>query len=339
MRKEGRMEDGKMDWMEELVKEVRGIRRELRLIRVEINKWVRGVGRERVESESLEEAGREKEEEDEAKESEGRESQDVKKREEEEEVEKEKEKRDTGKRAEGEIKRVGRENNEERGSEIDEKEKEGGSWWSNEKEEEEEKDGGEWEIWKKLEERAEKERRRRERERAERERKEEQVRREMRRRNVIWRGIEGDSPEERSRMMIMLAERVLGRKVKVRGVEERIGEGGKEILLVIMEMEEDKEELLEKSGEIRRKWEIIVDEDLTWDERRLKWRIAEKARVERRRGRKVVNDNRRIWIEGKEWKWDEEEERWKEWEGEEDRKGEKGEGKEREGKGMRRTGG
>ncbi|KMQ85422.1 hypothetical protein RF55_16045 [Lasius niger] len=70
------------------------------------------------------------------------------------------------------------------------------------------------EIWKKLEERAEKERRKREkreRERAERERKAEQVRRERRRRNLIWRGIEGDSPDEISRLMIRLRKE-LGKK-------------------------------------------------------------------------------------------------------------------------------
>ncbi|CAL1688684.1 unnamed protein product [Lasius platythorax] len=100
--------------------------------------------------------------------------------------------------------------------------------------------------------------------------------------------------------MLRLAERVMEEKVKIRGVEERIGERRKEILLVIMEKEEDKEELLERSGEIRRKWEIIVDKDLTREEKRLRWRIVEKARMERRRRRKVVNDNRRIWIEEKE---------------------------------------
>ncbi|KMQ85732.1 hypothetical protein RF55_15539 [Lasius niger] len=124
------------------------------------------------------------------------------------------------------------------------------------------------------------------------------------------------------------------RKVRVRGVEERIGEGGREILLVIMEKEEDKEELLERSGEIKRRWEIIVDEDLTREERKIRWKIEEKARMERRRERKVVNDNRRIWIEGIKWKWDEEKGRWREWVREGDnRKGKKG--REKEGKGRR----
>ncbi|KMQ85378.1 hypothetical protein RF55_16127 [Lasius niger] len=44
----------------------------------------------------------------------------------------------------------------------------------------------------------------------------------------------------------MLAERVLGRKVELRGVGERIGEGGKGILLIIMEKEMDRDALLER---------------------------------------------------------------------------------------------
>lgn len=87
------------------------------------------------------------------------------------------------------------------------------------------------------------------------------------------------------------------RKVKVKRVEERVGKGGKEILLAEMEKEGDKEELLEKRGEIKSKWEVIVDEDLTMEERRLRWRMVEKARMEKRKGRKEVINNRKIWIE------------------------------------------
>lgn len=38
---------------------------------------------------------------------------------------------------------------------------------------------------------------------------------------MVWRVIEGDTAEDRNRLMRMLAERVLGRKVELRGVEER----------------------------------------------------------------------------------------------------------------------
>lgn len=138
---------------------------------------------------------------------------------------------------------------------------------------------------------------------------------------MIWRGIEGDTAEDRSKLMKMLAERVLGRKVEVRRVEERIG-GGKGLLLVIMKKELDRDALLERREEIVRRWGVLIDEDLTRDERKLKWRIKEKARLEGKRGRRVEFDSGGIWIKGKEWKWSEEEGRWIESEGEERREGE-----------------
>jgi len=49
---------------------------------------------------------------------------------------------------------------------------------------------------------------------------------------------------------------------------------------------------------------VGVDEDLTLEERRVRWKLVERARTERARGRVVVVTNRRIWIEGKAWGWD-----------------------------------
>ncbi|KMQ87250.1 hypothetical protein RF55_13516 [Lasius niger] len=43
--------------------------------------------------------------------------------------------------------------------------------------------------------------------------------------------------------------------------------------------------------------------------------------MEKRRGRKVVADNRRIWIERREWRWNKEKGSWMEGEGEEDKEG------------------
>lgn len=63
---------------------------------------------------------------------------------------------------------------------------------------------------------------------------------------------------------------------------------------------------------------------MTREEKKLKWRIKEKARMERRRGRRVEYDSGGIWIEGKEWKWNEEEGRWMESEWDEGRKEDKG---------------
>ncbi|CAL1672461.1 unnamed protein product [Lasius platythorax] len=151
----------------------------------------------------------------------------------------------------------------------------------------------------------------RERERDPEEKREERIRRERRRRNLVWRGIEGDSVKERCEWLRVLIEKILGRKAEVRGVEERIGEGGKRLLLVVMEKGEDRDEILGKKGEIWRRWKMVVDEDLTMEERKMKWRIKEKARLERNKGNWVVFDSRRIWIEDREWKWVEEEGMWK----------------------------
>ncbi|KMQ85347.1 hypothetical protein RF55_16172 [Lasius niger] len=84
------------------------------------------------------------------------------------------------------------------------------------------------------------------------------------------------------------------------------------MLLVIMEEKGDRDEILEKRGEIGRRWRMEVDEDLTREERKMKWRIRERARLERGRGKKVVFDTRGLWVEGREWKWDEKIEVWRE---------------------------
>ncbi|KMQ82064.1 hypothetical protein RF55_24306 [Lasius niger] len=105
---------------------------------------------------------------------------------------------------------------------------------------------------------------------------------------------------------------MLERKVALRGVEERIGDDGKSILLEVLDKEEDRNEVLERWGEVGRRWRMSVDEDLTREERRMKWRIKERVRVERNRVERVEYNNRRLWIDGREWKWDEEAESWRE---------------------------
>ncbi|KMQ86391.1 hypothetical protein RF55_14625 [Lasius niger] len=112
--------------------------------------------------------------------------------------------------------------------------------------------------------------------------------------------------------MEWIVEEVFGKKGRVKGVEERTGEGGKIVLLVELEEKWDKEELWEKRGEIWKRWGIRIDENLTMEERRYRWKIREKARLERWMGRRVETTNREIWIEDKEWYWAEEEKRWRE---------------------------
>jgi len=70
------------------------------------------------------------------------------------------------------------------------------------------------------------ERERKELETKERERGEEMEKRRERRRNVVWRGVEGGSAEERKRLMEGIVREELGRKVKIGEVRERRGSAG-----------------------------------------------------------------------------------------------------------------
>ena len=134
--------------------------------------------------------------------------------------------------------------------------------------------------------------------------------REERRKSKYDHSKEGEDAEERRRMAINVMEESLDRRVRIEGIVEREGEGGRKILLIEVKEEEDREELLEKKNEVRRRWGIGVDEDLTMEERKLRWRLVEKAKEERSKGRSTLVDNRRLWVDGKEWKWDEEKKVW-----------------------------
>ena len=65
-------------------------------------------------------------------------------------------------------------------------------------------------------------------------------------------------------------------------------------MIVDMEREENEEDLLEKGGEIKRRWGVGIDEDLTMEERKARWRILEKARLKRARDREVIATKQEI---------------------------------------------
>jgi len=112
------------------------------------------------------------------------------------------------------------------------------------------------EMWRKFEERrvrVKKERERRELEGRERMREGEEEKRRERRRNVVWRGVEEDSAEERKREVEGIMKEELGRRVEIGEVSERRGSVGV-VLIVRMKKMEKKKELLERGWEIRRNW-------------------------------------------------------------------------------------
>ena len=52
-----------------------------------------------------------------------------------------------------------------------------------------------------------------------------------------------------------------------------MGEGGRKMVLVVMEKEEDREEILRRREECWERWRVSVDEDLTREERKMRWKL------------------------------------------------------------------
>lgn len=62
---------------------------------------------------------------------------------------------------------------------------------------------------------------------------------------------------------------------------------------------------------MKKKWGVIVDEELTREEKLVRWRIEEKARKERRLGNSVVATSNRLWINGRGIYWNEGRKEWR----------------------------
>lgn len=133
----------------------------------------------------------------------------------------------------------------------------------------------------------------------------EKVDRVRRERNMMWREVIGEDKEKKRGYIEEIMRKVLGREVRLRSVEERVGEAGRWVLLAEMVDLSDKREVLRRREEIGRRWRLGVDEDLTLEERRMRWRMVEAARRERARGRRAVVTNRELWVDGVRWRWDE----------------------------------
>jgi len=127
---------------------------------------------------------------------------------------------------------------------------------------------------------------------------------------------------ERKRNILMrgLKEKVGGMKREVEKVIERIGveikvkeirriEAGRKKrgsrIIIRVENEDEKMRIMQN------KWKLKgaeIEDDLTWEERRIKWKITQIARKEESEGRRVRIGRGKVWIEGEWWIWDEERE-------------------------------
>lgn len=70
-------------------------------------------------------------------------------------------------------------------------------------------------------------------------------------------------------------------------------------MIVKLEKKEDKEEVIEKGDEIGRVWRVGMDENLTMEERKRRWRLVEKTRQERAKESRVEVSNRELRVEGR----------------------------------------
>lgn len=131
-----------------------------------------------------------------------------------------------------------------------------------------------------------------------------------RKNNVMLRG-----KMEADKMGIGRTEEILGlalgKDVRIRRIVERMKRGEEGTLVLEMDDEEGKAEMLEGRKKLEEEG-LEVKEDLTWWERKTRFKLAERASEERARGRRVWMDSRTLKVNGVVWKWDELEEEWQE---------------------------
>ncbi|EFN87353.1 hypothetical protein EAI_02127 [Harpegnathos saltator] len=128
--------------------------------------------------------------------------------------------------------------------------------------------------------------------------------REGRRNNVVVREVEiGEKGVEEGVNKIW---RRLELEVEMREVK-RIGKGRKEgegMVLVKLGNWEEKRKVMELKKKLRGKKERIED-DLTVEERKTKWRTEREVEAERRRGKRVQMGYMKMWVDGRMQRWGE----------------------------------
>lgn len=139
--------------------------------------------------------------------------------------------------------------------------------------------------------------------------------REVRRRNVVIKGVKVGEGDE----WIREVEGMWG-KMGVEGGRRdmrRIGgadKWGRGMVLVEMEGLEKKRELMRAKRRLKGE-RVWIEDDLTKEERRVRWLVEREAEAERAKGKRVQVGYMRLWVDGKLRRWDEIRENWMEMEG------------------------
>jgi len=110
--------------------------------------------------------------------------------------------------------------------------------------------------------------------------------REERRNNIVIRRLEGGTGDLEVRVRKVFE--AIGVEVGIEWIRRiRRKEGGEgEMVVVRLGSRKQKRQVMEKMKELKGK-KIRIDDDLTWGERRMKWRIGEIAEEERKKGNRV----------------------------------------------------
>ena len=131
--------------------------------------------------------------------------------------------------------------------------------------------------------------------------------REERRKNIVIRGIKGKRNELEKEVKEILKEVGIEAEVNCKKVIEDGGDGGVRMTVIGLQELEQKRKVMIERRRLREKG-IRIDDDLTWKERKMRWNLEDIARQERGDGKRVRVKYGKIQIEGKWWKWEEDEE-------------------------------
>lgn len=136
------------------------------------------------------------------------------------------------------------------------------------------------------------------------ERKMERREKEERRRNVVVKGLRVEDGKVKEGIEKVLGE--IGGRVRIEEVRQiKTGkEDWGEMVIVRLGSEEEKRRVMKGKKKLKG-GKIWIMEDLTWKERRTKWRLRELARAEEGKGNRVWIGSEKISINGQWWFWDE----------------------------------
>ncbi|KMQ87386.1 hypothetical protein RF55_13340 [Lasius niger] len=117
-------------------------------------------------------------------------------------------------------------------------------------------------------------------------------------------------------MVVKVLEEI-GAKARIEEVRRVGRKYGKEGGMVVVKLgsREQKREIMEKKKGLKGK-KIRIEDDLTWKERKIRWKIREIAKEERRKSGRVWIEYGKIRINECWWKWDEDVGKLTNWKGE-----------------------